>query len=362
MFRTLDTGPCGGVIVSREAARQLGGEHFVGRSIETPAGEWSEIVGVVETRDQPPVARVYHYAPSLEPSDARSSLGIYRYPILPPASPTVLDVSIVSPNYFEVMGLPVLAGRALGDKSNACRVAVVNREAADIYFNGDAVGGAIIDRLGRRTTVIGVVGSATLGVAQRRVAPTVYFPYTQDLQPRMTMIMETGGVDRATMQRLRGRIAAIPGGREDRIAITTLDAQLGRTAFAAERIATVLVGASAAIALLLGVLGLYGVMSDAARRRRREFALRIALGAQGGHVVGQVIAEGLRLVIAGTVTGIVGALLVARWLARITPSGDLSLMVWLAAPALLALAVVVASVIPARAAAASDPLMLMRDQ
>lgn len=89
--------------------------------------------------------------------------------------------------------------------------------------------------------------------------------------------------------------------------------------------------------------------------------MRIALGAQGGHVVGQIVAEGMRLVIVGTVAGIVGSLLVARWLAQITPSGDLSPMVWVSAPALLALAVVIASVIPARKAAASDPLMIMRD-
>ena len=120
------------------------------------------------------------------------------------------------------------------------------------------------------------------------------------------MIMETGGVDRATLRQLRARIAAIPGGREERIAITTLESQLSRTALAPARIATVLVGASAAIALLLGALGLYGVMTDATRRRRREFALRIALGAQRGHVVGQVIAEGMRLVVAGTGAGIVG--------------------------------------------------------
>ena len=67
---------------------------------------------------------------------------------------------------------------------------------------------------------------------------------------------------------------------------------MSRTAFAPERIATVLVGASATIALVLGMLGLYGIMSEAARRRQREFALRIALGARGGHVVGQVISEG----------------------------------------------------------------------
>ena len=85
----------------------------------------------------------------------------------------------------------------------------------------------------------------------------------QDFLPRMTLIAETGGVDRRTLDRLHRRLALIPGGREDRIIVRTLDDHLSRTAFAPERIATVLVGASATIALALGMLGLYGIMSDA---------------------------------------------------------------------------------------------------
>jgi hypothetical protein len=369
MFGTLDTGPCGGVVVSREAARRLGVERVVGRSIETPEGEWVEIVGVVAPRDAPDAARVYHYAP--EPAGAAAAgvsvdppattIGTYRFPQLASSSLTVLDVNVVSSNYFQFMDLPTIAGRTFTAQQSACRVAVVNQEAADLYFNGDAVGGAFIDRLGRRTSIIGVVGSVTLRAVQRGVAPAVYFPLEQDFQPRMTMIMETNGVDRATLRRLRARIATIPGGRENRIVVTTLDEHLSRTALVAERIATVLVGASATIALLLGVIGLHGVMADAARRRQREFALRIALGAQGGHVIGQVMVEGLRLVVVGTAAGIAGSFLVSRWLAQVAPTDALSPLVWMSAPVLLALAVMMASVIPARAAVASDPLMIMKD-
>jgi len=260
------------------------------------------------------------------------------------------------------MGMPALAGRLFDDTLDACRVAVVNRQAADRFFGGDAVGGAIIDRLGRRTRVIGVVGSTQLRAAQRAVQPTVYFPMLQDFQPRMTMIMETGGVDRSTLERLHRRIALIPGGREERIIVKTLDEHLSRTALAPERIATVLVGASATIALVLGMLGLYGVMSDAARRRQREFALRIALGAGASHVVGQVISEGMRLVVAGSASGMIGSAVVAQLVASVTPTDEpMSPWIWIAAPLTLALAVMIAAVLPARRALASDPLMIMKD-
>ena len=359
LFGTFDAGPCSGVVITREAARQLHAEPIVGRSLEKPSGEWAEIVGVVAARDDS-AARVYHYMPKAEPPYPAAKIERYRSAAAP-AQSSVFDTNIVSPNYFQFMGMPALAGRLFDDTLDACRVAVVNRHAADLFFGGDAVGGAIIDRLGRRTRVIGVVGSTQLRAAQR-VQPTVYFPVLQDFQPRMTMIMETGGVDRSTLERLHRRIALIPGGREERIIVKTLDEHLSRTALAPERIATVLVGASATIALVLGMLGLYGVMSDAARRRQREFALRIALGAGGSHVVGQVISEGMRLVIAGTMTGMVGSAVVAQWVASITPTNEpVSPWIWIAAPITLALAVMIASVLPARRALTSDPLIIMKD-
>jgi hypothetical protein len=354
LFGTIDAGPCGGVVLSIEAARLLGGDPVVGRSIELPSGDWADVVGVVRPTDAPMAARVYHY------KDTTEGPAIYRLPQLGQSRQVDLDTNIVSSNYFDFMGLRVIAGRAFDAKRDACRVAVVNEEAADL-LGGDVVNSAIIDRLGRRTIIIGVVTSARLRVQQRAVEPMVYFPYGQDFIPRMTMLMETGGADTATLGRLHRRLTGIPGGREDRIIVATLFDHMSRTAFAPERIATVLVGTLAGIAVALGGLALYGVMDNAARRRQREFAMRIALGAQGGHVFTQILREGARLVAAGSVAGSVGSLIVARWIATITPPGEgLSLLVWMLAPFCLALAVLLASVLPARRALAADPLMLMR--
>jgi hypothetical protein len=359
MFGTLDSGRCGGVILSAAAASQLGTSKVIGRSIETPDG-WSDVVGVVRLRDDAPRALVFHYAPNAD--DATPETAIYRVPQVTDAPATTLDINVVSRNYFDMLGLPIVAGRTFDAARDPCRVAIVNQEAADRYFGGDAVGGAIIDGNGRRTVIVGVVGSAKLRVAQRDVVPMVYFPADQDFVPVMTMIMETDGISEAALRALHRRIELTPGGREKSIKVTTLDRHLSRTAFAYERIATVLVGASATIALVLGMLGLYGIMSDAARRRQREFALRIALGAGGRHVVGQVISEGMRLVIAGTMTGMIGSAVVAQWIATVTPTDEPpSRWIWMAAPLMLALAAMIAGVLPARRALASDPLMIMKD-
>jgi ABC-type antimicrobial peptide transport system permease subunit len=132
---------------------------------------------------------------------------------------------------------------------------------------------------------------------------------------------------------------------------------------APERIAIVLVGASASVALVLGMLGLYGAMADAARQRRREFGVRIALGSQGWRLVRQVVAEGARLAAGGLVAGLLLSRLAGRWLTPISTTASApALWVWLAAPLALLGAVLIASVLPARLALGTNPLSVMRDE
>jgi putative ABC transport system permease protein len=185
---------------------------------------------------------------------------------------------------------------------------------------------------------------------------------TQDYLPRITAVLATPHADPRTLEAIRRRISAVPGGRADKLVVTTLDDHLSNTALAPERIATRLVATFAAIAVALGALGLYGLMADAARRRQREFAMRLALGAQGWRVVRLVMNEGMRLVVIGAGAGMLGSLLVARWLTTIVPaSGWPSPVIWIAPVVLLAGAVAIASVIPARRALSVDLVSLMRD-
>jgi putative ABC transport system permease protein len=239
-------------------------------------------------------------------------------------------------------------------------VGVINQEAAELYFGGNAVGGAVIDAAGRRTEIIGVVHPALLRTSQRRIEPAIYLPMTQDFLPRMTLILGAPETSGALLSSLQHRLAAASGGAP-RPVVTTLDEHLSRTALAPVRIAAMLVVAAAASALTLGGLGLYGAMTEAARQRRREIAVRIALGAQGWRVIRQVMAEGIRLAGAGAVAGMLGSFMVARWLTRIASSPAPSLSVWLAAPLVLFAAAAIASMLPARRALSVDLLTIMRD-
>ena len=368
MFGGRDTvQSCQVAIVNEEAANVLLDGRPVGRSIEDLTGQPVQIIGVISTRKEDARVRtrptLYYYANQKSAALDRIGPAAFRVPADLTLTSVVLDAHIVSPGYFEAMGLSTIAGRTFssGQTSRVCRGAVVNQEAAEQYFGGGAVGAAVIDRMGRRTEIVGVVHSALLRTFQRRAEPAIYFPMAEDFIPRMTLILGTRAGDAGMVSAVRSRVELVEGGSATPV-VQTLDAYLSRNALAPLRIATVLIGAFAAIALTLGILGLYGALSDAARQRRREIAVRILLGAQGWRVIRQVVGEGGRLAGAGTVAGMLASVVAARLLTRITPS-DLSpsVWVWMAAPLMLLGAVAIASVLPACRALAVDPLTITRD-
>jgi ABC-type lipoprotein release transport system permease subunit len=357
---------CRSAMVNEDAAKVLFGDATVGRSIRDAAGFPVEIIGVLAMRKGAPIhPTIYYYQEDQKgPHSERVGLANFRAPIVSNLEQVELDANVISPGYFAVMGWPVVAGRLLPDdpKPQGCRVAVVNQEAADLYFHANAVGVWVIDDRGRRTEIIGVVHSAPLGTFERRVEPAIYFPMAQDFLPYMTLILSAQKVNGPILEQLLRKIEPVPGRGPSPVVVKTLDTYLNQTALAPLRIATMIIGASATIALILSVFGLFGALSDAVRQRRREFAVRIALGAQRRHVVSQVLQEGLRLAAAGAVTGTLGSLLLSRTLAGIIPgNGSPAIWVWMAAPLLLAASVTLASVLPARRALIVNPLTIMRD-
>lgn len=359
---------CRVVIVNQDAAEQLFGGDAVGRFLEESTGERAEIIGVVAARQAAGTRRrnrptIYYYGGQTGTAPDRTGSAVFRVPRIPNSPSAILAANIVSASYFDAMGMSLTAGRVFSKDSGSagCRVGIVNQHAAELYFGGDAVGGAVIDSGGRRTQIIGIVRSAVLRASQRSEPPAIYFPIGQDFRPRMTLILGARTAPEALLTSVRQQLKTVSGGDPGGIAVTTLDAHLSRTGLASERIAVLLVGACAATALALGILGLYGALGDAARHRGREIALRLALGARRWSIMRQLLVEGVRLASAGTVAGMIGSLVVARWLTVTTPSvGSLSAWVWLAVPGVLLAVVATASVLPVRRALTVNPVSLLR--
>jgi ABC-type lipoprotein release transport system permease subunit len=368
MFGFRDQG-CRVAIVNEEAADVLFGDDTAGRSIRDTAGMPVEIIGVASVRksrsaterDRPTIYYDYTNQPGL-PFD-RISLAGFSAPVASRLERAEFDTNVVSPSYFAAMGFSLVGGQTFPDNpsSRGCRVAVVNQEAADQYFGGHAVGAAIIDDMGQRTNIIGVVHSAQLGVFQRRAEPTVYFPMVQDCLYAMKVIIGARVASGPMLAEVRHTLQIVPGAGPAPLAVQTLEAYLSQTALAPLHIATVIVGACAATAIFLSVLGLYGTLNDAARARRRDLAVRIALGARRRDVIYQVLREGGQLAGAGTLAGVFGSFLLSQLLTRIASNiGSPKSWVWIAGPIVLGFAVAVAGILPARRALMVDPLRILR--
>jgi ABC-type lipoprotein release transport system permease subunit len=359
---------CRAAIVNDAAAEELFGKYTAGRTVQDMTGMPVEIIGVVAERKAEQAAKgsrptiYFNHTDQTAPPD-RITLARFRAPIVTELASAELDANVVSASYFQMMGLSLNAGQGFDQLTRGgCRIGVVNQEAANLYFGGQAVGAAVIDDKGFRTGIVGVVQSRPLGTFQRRADPTIYLPMPQDALFRMTLIASATEVNDPLLAELRRRIDSVPGSGGARAVVKTFDTHLTQTALAPLRLAATIMSASATTGLVLSVLGLLGALSDAARQRRRELAVRVALGAQRWRVVGQVLVEGGRLACAGAVAGMFGSLVLSRLLARITPVGSSpALWVWLAAPLVLAGAVAIASVLPARRALIVNPLMIMRD-
>jgi putative ABC transport system permease protein len=250
----------------------------------------------------------------------------------------MLAASVVSTSYFESMGATPIAGTLFPDAAppKNCRVAVINDQAAELYFAGDPIGAAVIDPSGRRTTIVGVVPSIDIRATGRQTRPSIYVPFAQNSLPRMTVVMAAPHASRELLLAAKRRLSAVPGGSPPPV-VRTLEEELSRTALVSERISTTLASASALMAVTLCALGMYSAMADAVRQRRREFGLRIALGAPRRHLIKEVMREGLGLAAKGAFIG---------W-------------IWIVAPVGLAMVVAAASVIPSWRAVRINPLMVM---
>lgn len=272
-----------------------------------------------------------------------------------------LNVNVVSPGYFTTMGVPLVEGRFFegADGALAPAVAVVDELLARRHFGHSAVGQHLISPDGESVTIVGVVGSGRYRTLQDSPQPTVYLPYSQAHLPCGFLFVRTTGDPAALTPTITRSLSRIdPGVGITRT--TTLEQHLS-DALAIDRLTTTLVGLCGIIALLMAAAGVYGVMSDAVLRRTREIGLRMALGAGRRQVVRLVFTEAMYLTSAGMLLGIGAALAVERAATSFVhglPGIDRTTLA--VAPALLAMVIVIAAVVPLRRALGVNPTIALR--
>jgi putative ABC transport system permease protein len=277
------------------------------------------------------------------------------------------DAAIVTPGFFSAMGIPLLKGRDISDRDSASAlpVVVVNQAFARKFFPGEeAIGKRIQTGKGTGAVtreVVGVVGDAKPSVAGADSDPIYYFPSQQLPWGVGTVVLRTTGPPRQLESAVRAALAEVD--RQVPIDQIRTGEQLAAELVAQMQFSIVLMGGFAVVALLLTVTGLYGVLSYAVERRRREIGLRMALGAGRGEVLGMVFRHATRLVATGLVLGLAGATVGGRLLRSAMFGIDpLDLGLLSAACGALVIAGAAAAYVPAMRAASVDPMKALRSE
>ncbi|MGH7690426.1 MAG: FtsX-like permease family protein, partial [Gemmatimonadaceae bacterium] len=273
----------------------------------------------------------------------------------------------VSPSYFATLRIPVIAGRTIGydDGPGAGRVAVVSRHLAERMWGTHSAVGKYLEwprRTGppARMLVVGVVGDVKQSSLMDASEPMLYVSITQ-WPPDGTLLIARGRLGEAPMAALKRVLASVRPALD--LDGTWTMSELVRQSVETQRIVSFWVGVAGLLAMVLSALGVYGVVAQVVRERMRELAVRCALGARPGQLVTVLMTEGLLLAGLGGVAGTV-ALVWTQSVVRRSLDGMAGVdpLVVAACVVLLGLAMALASYLPARRAAAVNPIDVLRQE
>jgi putative ABC transport system permease protein len=284
----------------------------------------------------------------------------------PPPAPgeySAADFRDVSPSFFGTMGIPLLQGRAFTDHDNADgpRVVIIDQTLARHFFpNQDPVGKHLqFSWASPPREIVGVVGGVHDTGFDQQPRPTIYFSYLQAGDQTMSLVVRTDSQPAAILPSIKGAIRAVDKDQPV-FNVKTMD-EIISGVVSAQRLAFILLGIFAFLALALAAVGIYGVTSYSVSQRTHEIGIRMALGAREADVLRLVAGHGLTLGVVGVALGVAGALVLTRFLASmlygIRPTDPLT---YLGVCLLLIAVSTVASYIPARRAAKVDPMEALR--
>lgn len=288
--------------------------------------------------------------------------GIHRvdHPV-PEGQVPMANRRFISPGYLSTMRIPLIAGRDFSeeDRKNP-RVVIVSEKTARAVWPDENPLGRSIRHWGRVYTVVGVTADARISDLKRDVA-VYYLPYWDFPPATPVFLVRSSQTIQALGPEMRQTIWSV----DNDISIPTvisLDAQLNESV-ATEKFQTIILSSFGGAALLLAVLGIYGVLAYSVSLRTQEFGIRIALGSSRSKLVHQVLMDASYPMAGGMAMGLLGAALATRWVRSLLyETSPADPVVIGSGMAILIVAALLASLLPARNAAATDPMHVLRGE
>jgi predicted permease len=286
-------------------------------------------------------------------------------PMVPLAERPIFNLEQITPGYAAAMRIPVIAGREFTehDDAKAPRVVVVNQSLARRYWpNESAVGKHIL--LGRATApseIVGVLGDVPNLAVGKDPQPEFYVAFAQTPSATQNLIVRTQGDPQGLVSAVRGRVLSLD--RDQPVThIQSMEEVLAKGA-AQPRFTTYLLGGLAATALLLAIVGIYGVIAYSVAERTHEMGIRIALGAERQNILRLVMRQGVALAGTGIALGLVAAFALTRMMSTLLYHVSVTdPATFVGGPALFLGVALLASYLPARRATRVDPVVALRSE
>ena len=291
----------------------------------------------------------------------RISIGVEGQPEPPPGQEVLVSQRIVSPAYFNAMAIPLRQGRVFTehDTADSPPVVVISQSLAQKFWGQENVVGKRITMGPKASEIVGVVGDVKEAGVEDATNPEVYLPYQQQPWPVFTLVLRSSGDPKNLVGIIQRDVAAIDK-----------DQPLGKSApmeevladkLAQRRLNVLLLGVFGGVALLLALVGIYGVISYTVTQRKHELGLRMALGAQPHHILKLIVGQGMTLALIGIGIGLAGAFILSRYLTSMVYEISVTDPVTFVGSALLLiLAAFIACYLPARKALKVYPMDALR--
>jgi len=276
---------------------------------------------------------------------------------------TLTQLNDVAPNFFQTLRIPLVGGREFtdADRKDTRQVAIINEAMANQFWPNQNAIGKRFHFFGETQLreVVGVVRNTVVNNIGEEAQPLAYLPLTQDFAPAATMQVRTSGRPESTIAAVRGQVQSL----DTNLALTNLNTieELIDQGLWAPRVGAALLAVFGGLALLLAIIGVYGVLSYSVSQQTREIGIRMAMGARTASVLSLIIGQGMRLAVVGLMLGLLIAFATMRVLSSLLFGVSAHDPVTFAGVSLiLATAAILGCYIPARRAAKVNPITALR--